>query len=113
MIVTEKKKSIAQKLLALKVVWYIFGIFATLGFFFLVICPEVQMYLYLFRLYDLAANRGMLLVWVIHFVVMTLVIILGILFEVAIVAIFFSQLREAAFQSMEDLLKGKGLALSK
>ncbi|MBR5621203.1 hypothetical protein IKW75_01830 [Candidatus Saccharibacteria bacterium] len=110
---TEKKKHVEQKLLACKIIWYACGVAATLGFLFFVVCPVIGAIYQLMGFYALAAARGMLLVWWTYFVVLVLMAILEILLEGVIAMIFFSKLKEAAFESIEDLLKGKGLALSR
>ena len=110
---TEKRRRLEKKLLVCKIIWYVCGTIAALGFFFFVVCPEVQMLCQLMGLYTLAAFKGMLLIWWIYLVVLVLVTALGILFEGAIAVIFFSRLREAAFESIENLLRGKSVALSR
>ena len=109
------KRTFRQKLLICKVLWYVFGVAMLLvGICFLVI-PALTKFSLLLTLYELAAEKGMgmLLVWYIYFVVLVLVILLDAFVTLAIGTIFFSKLREAAFESIEKLLRGEGLSLSR
>ena len=106
------KRTIEQKLLFCKALWYTSGVAMLLiGICFLVV-PALTKFALLLTMYEMAADAGMLFVWYIYFIVLILVILLDALVTLAVGAIFFSKMKEAAFESIEKLLKGKGLSLS-
>ena len=110
---TERKKMIRQRLFACKALWYASGVITLLIVVCFLAIPALTKFAFLLTLYELAVEKGMLLVWCIYFVVLALVVILNAFATLAVGMIFFSKLKEAAFSSIEKLLSGKALALSR
>ena len=109
---TGKERTIEQKLLICKGLWYVFGAAMLLTVVCFLVVPALTKFAFLLTLYELAAKEGMLLVWYIYFVVLALVVILNAFATLAVAIIFFGKLKEASFESIEKLLRGKALSLS-
>ena len=109
---TRKERVIQQRLLSCKILWYASGVTALFGMIYFLIIPAIGKFALLLTLYELAAEKEMLIVWYTYFVVLALIVLLDILVVIALGEIFFGRMKEAAFESIEKLLRGKGLSLS-
>lgn len=109
---TGKEKKIQQRLIACKCLWYAFGIIELLVMVCFMVLPAITKFSVLFSLYELAIEEEMLLVWCIYFVVLLLVSVLDVAITIVVAYVFFGKINEAAFESIEKLLRGKGLSLS-
>ncbi len=109
---TEKKSKKTTSNFVYKAIWLVCGILTMVGFFFTVFCSEIWMFSQLIRCYGIATSRGMLLEWVVYFVVITSLIGASSYAEIVLAMLFFGKADEGA-RSIKRLVEGKSPALSR